>query len=89
MTDDPVDFEAFKDRRILAEIDADEAHWWAVVDQLVAVLMKSELSDVGITSAALRALLDVLQAGGVMSRVEAIGRVADSLDTFRTFADLK
>jgi hypothetical protein len=88
MTDDPIDFEAFKERRTIAEIDDDEAHWWAVVDQLVAVLMKSELSDDSLTSASLRALLDLLQAGGVMNRVEAIERVTTSLDTFRTFAEL-
>ena len=77
MPDDPIDFEAFKERRDLAEIDADEAHWWAVVDQLIAVLWKSELSNIGITSATLRALLETLEAGGHMSRLEAIERVAE------------
>ena len=86
MTDDPIDFEAFKDRRFSAELDAHEAHWWGVVDQLIAVLLKSEESDIGMTSATLRALLEVLHAGG-MSRLEALKRIADALGLFRLIAE--
>ena len=60
MTDDPIDFKAAKRRRVEAEMDADEARWEDVCEQLVQVLTQSEQCDIGIISATLRALIDVL-----------------------------
>jgi hypothetical protein len=52
-----------------------------VLDRLTAILTTSELSDIAMTSAALRALLDVLEASGV-SRREAQAAIARTLNAF-------
>ena len=84
MTDDEkkvVDFEAAKDARIEAEIDKDEAHWGAVRDQLLHV-MTSGLSDIGITSATLNALIERLTTLDGLSLEDAKAQIAKTLRPF-------
>ncbi len=95
MTDKPIDFEAVKDRREAAEINADEAHWQAVSDRLVEVMATAGLHDTSLISATLRSLLDVLMADrtevdrdGTAHRAEGLSlddakdRIAASLRVF-------
>jgi hypothetical protein len=83
MTDEPIDFEAARGRRVEAGIDADQAHWQDVHDRLFQVMVTSGLSDISLTSAALRALLDVLVADGKgLSLDDAKDRVSRSARAF-------
>ena len=82
MTDKPIDFERAKRRRIEATIGADQAHWQAVHRQLMEVMAASELSGIALTSAALRALLDILMADDDVNLDDAKQRIAKSLDCF-------
>ena len=81
ITDAIIDFEAAKDRRIEAQIDADGARWNDLRRGLAELMVASEQSDTAITSAALRALLDALEAGGV-NRHDGKQSIAQSLNCF-------
>jgi hypothetical protein len=63
---DIIDFEAERNRRSFAEIDADEANWNSVQQELLTIMsnavLTGKVSEVGLTSATLRALLDMLHA---------------------------
>jgi hypothetical protein len=83
MTDDIIKFEVAKDRRTQAEIDADQARWDDVWFQLTGVMTKSKISHTALTSATLRALVDVLEEGCDISRKEAKSRIARSLAAFQ------
>jgi hypothetical protein len=83
MTDDKIiDFEARKDRRRAGEFDQAQVHWDNVVTELFEVMARSELPDVSVTSAALRALLDRLEEAG-MSRHDAKAQIAGCLKVFQ------
>lgn len=79
---DIIDFEAAKDRRVHDEIDANQAQWEEVNRRLVEVMATSGLSDTAITSATLRALLEILQETSDYSLPEAKERIARSLAAF-------
>lgn len=69
MTNDTIDFGAERERReaqrVIREIKQDEQEWNRVRDQLHALLLQSTLSEVGMTSATLRALIDALIESGM------------------------
>ncbi len=65
LSDGVVDFNATRiqaeSERSEKEMDADQAHWERVRDQLMTVMATSGLAPSSLTSATLHALLDVLQ----------------------------
>jgi hypothetical protein len=69
MTNDTIDFgaerERRKDERVIREIKQDEQEWNRVRDQLNALLLQSNLSEIGVTSVTLRALIDALTESGM------------------------
>ena len=92
---DPIDFQQARRRRVEAESEAEHGRWAAARDNVVKVLVTSGLSDTSVTSAALRALLDVLEHGRIvvaddgnrrlangMSRHEAVQQIASYLRVF-------
>lgn len=85
MSDDDkiVHFMTKEDRSKIAAIDADQARWHLVHARLIEVMATSELTYGGVTSAALRALLEVLQEGNDMSLQEAKDYIAARLKLFR------
>ena len=86
IVDGIVDLNAAKIRAASArsqkEMDAEEAHWNRVRDQLMAVMMSSELHSHSLISATLRALLEVLQDDGTDFE-EAKKNIANVLNVFR------
>ena len=86
IVDGIVDLNAAKIRAASArsqkEMDAEEAHWNRVRDQLMAVMMSSELHSLSLISATLRALLEVLQDDGTDFE-EAKKNIANVLNVFR------
>lgn len=89
MSDAPIDFEAVREQRSLAAIDADQAHWEVICDQLTNIMMTAEMSDHSLTSATLRALLDVLVAGNEGDLEAAKRFVAGSLNGFFMYKNRK
>ena len=71
MTNEPIDFEAARERREMAEIDADQVDWEILNLSLLETMVSSEKSDRAVTSATLRALLDFLTANDAMTLEEA------------------
>lgn len=76
-----IDLEAARERLVHRRIDEDEARWDRVRDQLIVVMVASSLSSIGLASATLRALLDVLIDDG-MSMADAKQEVSASLRAF-------
>jgi hypothetical protein len=64
MTGEPIDLaavkEAIRDRRVSAEIDANDKQWWAFYEQLLQLMATSGLHQTSLTAAVLAALLDIL-----------------------------
>ena len=79
---DIIDFQFLKNRRTFAEIDADQARWEDVRDRLAEVMATAELSDIGLTSATLNALLQNITAGDILLD-DAKALIAQSLKAFR------
>ncbi len=88
MPDDIIDFDAEKERRIdaatTAAIDENQAEWDRVRLRLTWTMATSSLSDTALISAALRALLDVLDNSG-LSLDDDKARIAKSLAAFYEF----
>ena len=76
-----IDIEMFRVRRTLNEIEADQACWEQVRLRMGEVMCQSKLHDISLTSATLRALLDVLEASG-LDRRSAKQSIARSLSAF-------
>jgi hypothetical protein len=85
MPGDIIDFGAEKERRDdaadEAEINGNQAEWERTHLQLVQIMATSSLHDTGLTSATLRALLDVLQNSD-MSLDDAKARITRCLAAF-------
>jgi hypothetical protein len=81
MTNNIIDIEILRDRRILNEIEANQACWEQVHLGMVEVMCQSKLHDISLTSATLRALLDVLEASG-LDRRSAKQSIDRSLSAF-------
>jgi hypothetical protein len=81
---DIIDFESKKDRRIEAEIEADQAHWESVQYQLALTMEASGLSQSSMVSAALSAVFETLDTDTYnnMSRHDAKAFIARSLKAF-------
>lgn len=73
MTDKIIDLkaarEAARDRHTEAEIDADEAQWISVRNQLIEVMAASKLFNTQLTSATINALFEVIQDGDETKRL--------------------
>lgn len=80
---DIIDFEAAKDRRVNDQIDASQEQWEQFTGRLFVSMATSGLSDTALTSATLRALLEILQETSDYSLPEAKERIARSLAAFR------
>jgi len=66
MSDDNIiSFEKARDRREIAESEADQAQWENLRDRLIGTLMGSDFQNTALTSASINALLDVLQRSGM------------------------
>ena len=74
----PIDFQQARRRRVEAETEAEHGRWAAARDNVVKVLT-SGLSDASVTSAALRALLDVLEHGRILVADDGTRRLADGM----------
>jgi hypothetical protein len=81
MSTNIINIETLKERRTHAVIDADEAHWNAFRDDLVERMVTSRRPDNFLVGATLRALLDVIEAGG-KNRVDAKMLIARVLNVF-------
>jgi len=92
MTEEIVDLnakrEALRDQRAIAELDADDARWWAVRDAVAAAMLSSPLSAGGMMTAVVRALLDVLQDRGA-SFDQACTLIENHLKGFRKIAEIE
>jgi hypothetical protein len=76
-----IDFDTAKERRAIQEIEADEAEWNAFRDQLLTVMMSTSMSNLALATAALNALLEVLQRSD-LGLDEAKALVASQLRMF-------
>lgn len=83
MNDNIINLNEAKERRAIAESDADEAQWNNLVDQVTNVLMQSDMQNGSLISATLCALLDTLERSG-LTREEAKLEVTGRLKMFRT-----
>ena len=75
---DLIDFQQARRRRV----EAETGRWAAARDNVVKVLVASGLSDASVTSAAVRALLDVLEHGRILVADDGTRRLADSMSRY-------
>lgn len=82
---DVIDFEAAKDRRTERELDAGQAHWESVSDQLAEIMEASGLHQTSLVSAGLRAIIEALDTDTYanISRHDAKALIARSLNAFQ------
>jgi len=69
-------------RRKYLAIDADQAEWECIREKLLNVMIAASGQPIGLTSATLSALLDVLQDEGQMSFAKAKAAIAKALQCF-------
>jgi hypothetical protein len=79
---DPIDFNQARRRGIETEAEAERGRWGAVRDNVVKVLVTSGLSNTSVTSAAVRALMDVLKHGRIVVTDDGIRRLADGMSRY-------
>ena len=79
---DPIDFNQARRRRVEAETEAEHGRWGAARDNVVKVLVTSGLSNTSVTSAAVRALLDVLEHGRIVVADDGNRRLADGMSRY-------
>lgn len=89
MTSGPIDLEAERQKRVFAEMDADEEGWERLRDDIEAVLVKSGRSDISIVTATLNALLGVLQEDYAKTPLESVEHIKNDLEFFRWVTELE
>ena len=78
----PYRFNRPRRRRVEAETVAEHGRWAAAHDNVVKVLVTSGLSNTSVTSAAVRALLDVLEHGRIVVADDGNRRLADGMSRY-------